>query len=144
MADEIVPSTPGFEFNSEQGKLIGDLGRAMRVVGLVSLAYALAAITLMAVACWRAKMLAIDLSPILGIFLGLWAISGGRSFMDVAATEGNDIPHLMVALGKLRNIFRLIAILMVIALVVAALVLLTIAFIRPEGASVRVFGHPIA
>ena len=39
MSDDAVTSVPSYEFNSEQGKLIGELGRAMRLVGLVAVAY---------------------------------------------------------------------------------------------------------
>jgi hypothetical protein len=144
MAVDPTSVPPAYEFTTEQEKLIGDLGRSMRVVGLVVLAYSLTGIILMVVAAWRAKILAIDLNPILGLFVGAWALSAGRSFLDIATTQGQDIRHLMTALGKLRSLFRLIAILMVIALVLAAVVLLTIAFLHPAGSSVQVFGHPIA
>jgi hypothetical protein len=144
MAADPVPDPASYEFTTEQGKLIGDLGRSMRVVGLVVLAYSLAGIIMMVIAAWRKGALILDLNPILGLFVGFWSLAGGRAFVDVATTQGQDIPLLMVALGRLRNIFRLIAILMVIALVFAAVVLLTIAFLRPAGSSVQVFGHPVA
>ncbi len=143
MADELTPSPSSYEFTPAQSELIGGLGRSMRIVGLITLAYSIAGLILMAIAAWRTKMLALDLNPILGLFLGGWALSGARSFLDVAGTQGNDIPHLMVALGKLRSIFTLIAALMVLALVLAIIVLAVIAFMRPEGAFVQVFGHPI-
>ena len=41
--------------------------------------------------------------------------------------------HLMDALGKLRNIFKLIAILIIVALVIAIAVMVYIVAFRPEG-----------
>ncbi|MFO0889702.1 MAG: hypothetical protein U0790_11255 [Isosphaeraceae bacterium] len=143
MADESTASSPAYEFTSEQGRVIGDLGRAMRLVGLVVLAYSIAGIILLAIAAWRTGIIAIDLNPLLGILIGAWALSGAHSFLDVATTQGNDIPHLMAALTKLRQIFWLIAVLMIVALVLAVVVLAVIAFTRPENASISVFGHPI-
>jgi hypothetical protein len=144
MSDDAVTSVTSYEFNDEQGKLIGELGRAMRLVGLVAVVYAVLEIILLGVSAWKTGVIAIDLNPILAIFFGLWAMSGGRSFLELAATQGNDIAHLMSALGKLRNIFKLIAILMVAALVIAAIVLGIVLFFRPTGSSVVVFGHPVA
>jgi hypothetical protein len=143
MSDDAVTSVSSYEFNSEQGKLIAELGRAMRVVGLVAVAYAVLGIVLMGVAAWKTGVLAIDLNPILAIFLGLWAVSGGRAFLEAATTRGNDIGHLMFALGKLRNIFKLIAILMVAALLISAMVLIIVVFFRPAGSSIVVFGNPV-
>ena len=144
MSDDAVPSVSSYEFTTEQGHVIGELRRAMRVVGLVAVAYAVLGIILMGVAAWKTGVLAIDLNPILAVFLGLWAMSGGRSFLEAATTQGNDIGHLMHALGKLRNIFRLIVILLLVVLVIAAIVLAIVLFFRPAGSSLVVFGHPVA
>jgi hypothetical protein len=144
MADDLATNATPYEFTPEQGKVIGELGRSMRVVGLVALAYAVIGIALLAITAWKTGVIAIDLNPILAIFLGLWATAGGRSFLEVAATQGNDIPLLMTALGKLRNIFKLIAILMVAALIIAAIVLTLVAIYRPAATSVTVFGNPVA
>jgi len=143
MADELTPSPSAYEFTPAQGEVIGGLGRSMRIIGLITLAYSIAGLILMAIVTWKTKVLALDLNPILGLFIGGWGLSVAPSFLDVAGTQGNDIPHLMEALGKLRSIFTLIAILLVLALVLAIIVLGVIAFMQPEGTSVRIFGHPI-
>src|SRR4051812_48928931 len=140
MAENPVTVGAPYEFNTEQGKLIGDLGQSMRVVGVIVLAYAVVSIVMMALIAWKTGMLAINLNPILGLFVGTWAIAGGRSFVSVATTQGNDMGHLMDALGKLRNIFKLIAILIVVALVIAIAVLVYILAFRPEGANFIVTG----
>jgi len=140
MAETAVTTGAPYEFNPEQGKLIGDLGRSMRIVGMVVLAYAIVGIVMIAIIAWKTGMLAINLNPILGLFVGSWAITGGRSFVNVATTQGNDMGHLMDALGKLRNIFKLIAILIVVALVIAMAVLIYFLVARPEGSNIIVTG----
>jgi hypothetical protein len=143
MAEDVVTTGAPYEFNAEQGKLIGDLGRSMRLVGLVVLAYSIVGIIMIAVLAWQRGVLALDLNTILGLFVGSWAIAGGRSFVNVATTQGNDMGHLMDALGKLRNIFKLIAILIVVALVIAIAVLVFFLVFHPENARVTVQGHPV-
>jgi len=144
MAENVVTTGAPYEFNPEQGKLIGDLGRSMRIVGVVVLAYSVVGIVMMAILAWRTRMLALNLNPILGLFLGSRAIAGGRSFVDVDTTQGNDMGHLMDALGKLRNIFKLIAILIIVALVIAIAVMVYIVAFRPEGSNLIVLGQPVA
>ena len=122
MSDDATSNVTPYEFNAEQSKLIGGLGRSMRIVGLVGLAWAVVGI----------------------ISMGIWALSGGTSFINVATTQGNDIVHLMDALGKLRNIFSLVAILIVAALVIALAVIAYVLIFHPAGASLVVNGHAIA
>jgi hypothetical protein len=143
MSKDVIATGAPYEFNPEQGKLIGDLGRSMRIVGIVVLAYAIVGIIMMAVLAWQRRVLALDLNTILGLFVGSWAIAGGRSFVNVATTQGNDMSHLMVALGKLRNIFKLMAILIVVALVIAIAVLIFYLVAHPEGSSLTIQGHPV-
>jgi hypothetical protein len=140
MAEAPVTTGAPYEFNPEQGKLIGDLGQSMRIVGLIVLTYAVVGIVMMALLAWKTGILTINLNPILGLFVGTWAIAGGRSFVNVATTQGNDMGYLMEALGKLRNIFKLIAILIIVALVIAIAVMIYILVFRPEGATFIVTG----
>src|SRR4051812_39068549 len=119
MAGNVATTAAPYEFNPEQGQLIGDLGRSMRIVGVVVLAYSIVGIILMGLIAWKTGMLAINLGPIIGLVVGSWAIAGGRSFVNVAITQGNDMSYLMDALGKLRNIFKLISILIIVSLVIA-------------------------
>ena len=143
MADEVANAS-AYEFNHAQESQIADLGRAMRIVGLLAIFYAVAGIALMALTAWITRVLAIDLAPILAVFLGIWAMAGGSEFLQVAATKGHDIDHLMTALGKLKYIFRLIAILMVAALLITVAIASVVLFFRPDGSALVVQGHPVA
>lgn len=144
MSNDATSNVTLYEFNAEQSKLIDGLGRSMRIVGLVGLAWAVVGIISMGILAWKSGVLYLDLNPVLALFIGLWALSGGTSFINVARTQGNDIVHLMDALGKLRNIFSLVAILIVAALVIALAVIAYVLIFHPAGASLVVNGHAIA
>ncbi|MGO9597144.1 MAG: hypothetical protein ACLP7Q_03890 [Isosphaeraceae bacterium] len=142
MADEVANAS-AYEFNHAQESQIADLGRAMRIVGLLAIVYGIAGVALMALTAWITRVLAIDLAPILAVFLGIWSMAGGSSFLEVAATKGHDIDLLMTALGKLKNIFRLIAILMVAAILITVAIASVVLFFRPDGSALVVQGHPV-
>ena len=144
MNNDVTSSVTPYEFNAEQSKLIGGLGRSMRIVGLVGLAWAVVGIISMGILAWKSGVLPLDLNPVLALFTGLWALSGGTSFINVATTQDNDIVHLMDALGKLRNISSLVAILIVAALVIVLAVMAYVLIFYPVGASLVVNGHVIA
>ena len=144
MSNDATSNVTPYEFNAEQSKLISGLGRSMRIVGLVGLAWAVVGIISMGILAWKSGVLYFDLNPVLALFIGLWALSGGTSFINVTTTQGNDIVHLMDALGKLRNIFSLVAILIVAALVIALAVIAYVLIFHPAGASLVVNGHAIA
>jgi hypothetical protein len=143
MSNDVTTNVTPYEFNAEQSRLIGGLGRSMRIVGLVALAWAVVGIISMGILAWKSGVLYFDLNPVLALFIGLWALSGGSSFNNVVATQGNDIGYLMDALGKLRNIFSLIAILIVVALLIAIAVMAYVLIFHPAGATLIVNGHAI-
>ena len=142
MADEVANAS-AYEFNHAQESQIADLGRAMRIVGLLAIIYAVGGIALMVLTAWITRVLAIDLAPILAVFLGIWAMAGGSEFLQVAATKGHDIDHLMTSLRKLKNIFRLIVILMVAAILITVAIASVVLFFRPDGSALVVQGHPV-
>ncbi len=144
MSKEVTASVNPYEFNSDQSKLIGGLGRSMRIVGLVGLAWAVVGIISMAILAWKTGVLYFDLNPVLAFFIGIWALSGGTSFLSAATTQGNDIGYLMEALGKLRNIFSLIAVLIVAALIITLAVMAYVMIFHPSGAHLVLNGHGIA
>jgi hypothetical protein len=133
MSEVQTPLAGSYEFTAEQGKTISDLGGSMRIVGIVLLSYAVIGIAAMFILLWQTGNLNIDLNPILAVFIGLWAMSAGKSFQQIASTQGNDIGHLMDALSSLRNLFKLMAILIIVALVIALVLLVVILVFRPEG-----------
>ena len=142
MSSDVTSTKAAYEFDEAQSKVIGNLGKSMRIVGVMALAWAGVGIIMMAVVAWKSGSLVFDLNPVLGLFIGLWALSSGDSFIKIASTQGNDINHLMDALAKLRNIASLIAILIVAALVITLAGLTYVLLAHPEGATVIINGHP--
>ncbi len=138
MSHNATSSVVPYEFNAEQSAVIGGLGRSMRIVGVMALGWAAVGIVMMCLTAWKSGTLLFDLNPVLALFIGLWALSSGTSFVKVASTQGNDIGHLMDALAKLRNIFSLIAILIIAAMVIVLAVLI---FVLVAGATVVVSGQ---
>jgi hypothetical protein len=143
MSKDVTSSVAPYEFNSEQSSLIAGLGRAMRIVGLVGLAWAVVGIISMGVLAWKSGNLYLDIGPVLALFVSLWALSGGTSFINVAKTQGNDMALLMDALGKLRNVFGLIAILLVAALLIILALMAYVLIFHPAGAHLVVNGHAV-
>jgi hypothetical protein len=143
MKHEVSSGVTPYEFNEEQSSLIAGLGRSLRIVGMVGLAWAVVGIISMSVSAWNRGGLNIDLGPVLGLFISIWALSGGTSFINVATTQGNDIGHLMNALAKLRNVFSLIAILIVAALLIALAVMAYVLIFHPSGAHLVINGHAV-
>ena len=144
MSGDAKSNVNPYEFNEEQSKVIAGLGRSMRIVGIVGLAWAAVEIISMGILAWKSGVLYFDLNPILAIFIGLWAMSGGTSFLNAATTQGNDIVYLMNALSKLRNIFGLIALLIIVALVITLAVMAYVLIAHPAGAHLILSGHGIA
>jgi hypothetical protein len=143
MSKVVTSSVAPYEFNAEQSSLIASLGRAMRIVGLVGMAWAVVGIISMGVLAWKSGVLYLDFGPILALFVSLWALSGGTSFINVARTQGNDMAYLMDALGKLRNVFGLIAILLVVALLIVLVLMAYVLIFHPAGAHLVVNGHAV-
>ncbi len=134
MSSDAKSNVNPYEFNEEQSRVITGLGRSMRIVGIVGLAWAAVEIISMAILAWKSGGLYLDLNPILAIFIGVWALSGGTSFLNAATTQGNDIVYLMDALSKLRSIFGLIAVLIIVALVITLAVMAYVLIAHPAGA----------
>ncbi len=53
MSNDATSNVTLYEFNAEQSKLIDGLGRSMRIVGLVGLAWAVVSIISMGILAWK-------------------------------------------------------------------------------------------
>jgi hypothetical protein len=112
---------PQFEFNRDQEKLIGDLGRKMSFVGMFMMVMSIINLFIMLIAR------RVDVSVLVFFLIGLWTLTAGRGFQQIAATTGRDITHLMEAIGGLRKMYTLVYWLLVIGLVLALILLVWIA-----------------
>lgn len=123
--DLVSEGPPQFEFTSAQEKLIRDLARKMRFVGLAFLVIGIAT-PIVEFAAVRSVRL--DLAFLVYILIGIWTFSAGNAFMKVVETHGRDITHVMDALGALKSMYGLIFWLLIAALVVVALVFIWVLF----------------
>ena len=73
MSSDVTSTKAAYEFDEAQSKVIGNLGKSMRIVGVMALAWAGVGIIMMAVVAWKSGSLVFDLNPVLGLFIGLWA-----------------------------------------------------------------------
>ena len=119
-----------YEFTEDQNRIIGSVGSTMRMVGIVLLVLGglqIVAGFLGIINGGDARLTAVLPQGILGLVIGSFTKSAGTAFSRIVSTKGNDIGHLMNALGALRSLYRLQVILLVLAagviLIVAALVL---------------------
>lgn len=110
-----------FEFSAPQEMLIGSLGRLMRIVGVVSLAFGLLVGVLGLIA--RGNGLVALVQAGIMVAIGLLTYSAGSRFGRVAETTGRDIAHLMEALDRVRTIYLVQVWLLGIALALLAAIL---------------------
>jgi hypothetical protein len=121
------PPSPEPEFNPQQNVVIGDLANAMAVVSLplliIGVLYFIGALQLAVQAFsaprFWAPAIYVALAALFPFVLGLWTRRAAESFAKIPKTSGQDMTHLMGALGNLRNLYGLLrALIVAYALVV--------------------------
>jgi hypothetical protein len=137
------PPARQYEFSPEQDRLIADLGDKMVVVGYFALALAVLDVVAMFATFIRVGNVNLDISAILFFLIGLWTVRAGRSFRDVARTQGRDITHLLDALVDLRNVYALFYWLLVLSLVLFVVVVILVLLAYNKGLHFTVSGHPV-
>lgn len=99
-----VPSRPvPFEFSATHERLIASLANLMKIAGGVTVAFGLLLVLAMFQDPRQAIVLGIQSA--LMIAIGWLTFGAGGYFAKVAATRGEDIPHLMEALARLRTAY---------------------------------------
>ncbi len=118
-----------YEFSDAQNQVIHDLARKMQGVGIFMIA-----LGVLALAGFVAGLLAPDLVPsLIWVFIaayfvavGLWSVRAARELEKVVTTEGEDIPHLMRAMGEIKKLYTLHFWLIVVYLLLVVLAILGI------------------
>jgi len=124
---QFVITEPGkrtvYEFTREQNEVIASLASNMKIVGVVSVIAGglliLAGLVLLA----RGGVSAL-IQGVLALIIGGFTVQAAGAFRLIVNSQGDDIGHLMTALGALRSLYRLQVFLLCIALCIAALGLL--------------------
>lgn len=100
----LVPPRPApFEFSATQERLIASLANLMKIAGGVTATFGLLLVLAMFQDPRQAIVLGIQSA--LMIAIGWLTFAAGGYFAKVAATRGEDIPHLMEALARLRTAY---------------------------------------
>lgn len=135
-----------YEFNDQQSAVILDLASGLRIVGFLLLLLGIFQAIGLIVSISRlgvqgplvGTMLLLAAAALIYLSLGWWFRSSAESFIDVVATQGKDVDHLMVALNQLRKPFSLIRTLIVayaILILVGLLVVLFASLTRGPAAA---------
>lgn len=113
-----------YEFTQPQNMTIGRLASRSKTWGIISIIIgvimlALGIIVIVAIdhdlaRAGGAVIAAAALQPAVS---GAFYLSAGGAFSNVVNTQGNDIAHMMSAMGKLTNAMRVEAIVAIIAMV---------------------------
>jgi hypothetical protein len=133
-----VPSST-YEFSPSQNELVGNLAKKMRLVGLVTIVFGVLALLagivhavgLVSNEAARTDMaipmtVAMFLYAFVYLCFGVWTRQAGNGFYGIAATQGNDIGHLMNALANLRKIYTVMYALIIIALIAYAIMVVLV------------------
>ncbi len=128
-----------YEFDPHDGEHFRDLGSAMRFAGTGAVIVALIAGGLVGVVAMRVsgttRMVAIGAGVaevLLMIFIGMLHVSTASHVAQVHTTEGRDITHLMNGLARLRGLYRMLAVLLVL-LTIAGIGLPTLVLLMRAG-----------
>jgi hypothetical protein len=124
-----------YEFNENQNLVIGTLAfllRVLAVAALLSAAVLLVLGLLSATGAWpRGNRVDGTLAPVgerlargaaylleggVAAFLGMLLFQAGGSFRKIVDTQGRDVSHLMAALGKLKQVYAIQVLVMVLGL----------------------------
>jgi hypothetical protein len=110
-----------YEFSLAENQTLARLGSKMSFVGLFMLGIGLFFFVSGIVRWVQSRNLEVGLLFLTLLFMvvGIWTHRGGKEFLKVAETEGNDVSHLMVALANLLKFYTLLYLLFFVALVFA-------------------------
>jgi hypothetical protein len=115
-----------YEFSREQNEVIASLAFNMKIVGVVSLIAGALLVVGGFVLLAKGGVPAF-IQGVLALVIGGFTVQAAAAFRRIVESQGDDIGHLMTALGALRSLYRLQVFLLCIALVVSALVFCLVA-----------------
>ncbi len=126
-----------YEFTDDENKVVNVLARKLRLVSLVLIVFAILAGVLAGLEIKNGtegfgqefmNNLSMIITALLLLLFGIWFSSSATSFSKIVKTEGEDMEHLMSALGGLNGAFGLIYWAIVIAIIaIIALIIYTVA-----------------
>lgn len=114
----------GYEFSLEQNEVIASLATNMNIVGVISILGGILLLGAGVIQLAKGGVAAL-IQGALALVVGMLTVQAASAFRKIVDTRGDDIGHLMSALGSLRSLYRLQVILLCIALALLAVVFCT-------------------
>ncbi|MBP0028824.1 hypothetical protein [Roseofilum sp. Guam] len=110
-----------YEFDGSQNVLIGQLASRMKFVSI----FLMIGGVLTVIFGLRGSQEGIGamISGVADFLIGIWTYQASTAFKRIVDTEGQDIEHLMGALGELRKLYTLQYWVLIVTLVALILVL---------------------
>jgi hypothetical protein len=116
-----------YEFDAAENEVISGLGGWMGFVGIMNMVFG-GIYSLLGLLSLPGGIVQIAIG-ICMLIMGAWMWAASRAFKDIVRTEGSDITLLMVALRKLRGVFTLQGVLMIVACAFLVLGFLLLMFV---------------
>lgn len=123
------PSSSGYEFGEKDNRVIADLASYARSVGTVAILLGIISL----VVAFLTFNVCVFIQTLLYLCIGTWVRKAANSFQRIVDTRENDIPHLMTALGQLKNVFALIYYVVLIGIVLFLIALTIILIVGLRG-----------
>ncbi len=124
------PGQGEHEFDIMQNSVIGGLAGWMLFVGIILIIFG-SVQCLFGMLALPAGLLTLG-QGVCMLLIGVWTCGASRSFKQIVTTEGADITLLMDALKKLRAVYTLQGILLIIALALLVVVVFLFFSARPS------------
>lgn len=120
------PSLARIPFTKQDEATIVTMSMWMRLAGFISCFTGL--VTILS-GLTNLNLLANVIAGLLAVIMGLWLVSGAGSLKLVATTDTADQDHLVAGFQKLRNVFLLKSILVLIYLIIMFAVVVIVPFV---------------
>ena len=133
-----MDSNKSYEFDDAQNESILALAKSLQFVGAACLAFSLVVAAGLLHALVRAEWPDVLAQGMLGIFtvtMGSLMIKAGAAFFSIVQTAGQDIDHLMQAIDKLRQVYSILTIVIMLAMLLT-LVALALSFMTASGPAI--------
>jgi hypothetical protein len=121
---ETSPPTGAYEFTEQQNQTIRSLALYMQILGIILLSFGGLQIIAGLVSPEPAARAGILQGGVILVF-GILTLRAAGAFRRIVSSTGGDIGHLMNALGSLRGLYQMQAILLIAAVIAAIVIRMT-------------------
>ncbi|HEY1954033.1 MAG TPA: hypothetical protein VGH28_00425 [Polyangiaceae bacterium] len=113
-----------YEFDAQQNATISSAALWARVLGVTLIVAGVASLVNCNV-----------ISFVLDLVIGIYFLGGGSSLSMVVNTQGNDVAHMMQALGKLGTAFKIRVIFTIVVVVLMCIFVALVMLLAIAGSS---------